>query len=572
MFMNADLPTLLAEVERAPLDPGAWLHLARALLSRSEESGTTFAWEQVTRLTPGDPALWLERAEAERQLSNRASARSSLARAAGLPCVPGLARRLVPILLEEGLAQEAEALLSRTVADHPETADLRYELVALLRRSERYEAAAEHLVRLVRDHPQDPTFLGAYGTVLSNLRRWDEARPILERALRHRPDDRDLLSALARLLERTGDPQAAWSLLDAHRDQLDWNANLAACWSSVCVQLQRPEEALPVLQRALERADRPDQRGFIEFAHGAALDASGQHDAAFRAWRRANGLRTESFDPEAHQRYVDRLVASFSTEALPELPRANHGDDRPVFIVGMPRSGTSLVEQILACHPDLHAAGELTWIPSIVAQLEQRGHWPDLHRLPADLVDSAARSYLDELDARAGSVRRFTDKLPHNALHLGLIALLFPEARVIHCRRDPVDTCVSCFAQNFYGPYAYTTRLSWLASFYRDYHRLTAHWQEVLPLAIHEVHYERLVEEPASQTRELVDFLGLPWDPVCLAPHERRGVMDSASYAQVRRPIYRSSVERWRRYEGHLGPLLKGLGPLGPALSTSDSA
>ena len=416
----------------------------------------------------------------------------------------------------------------------------------------------------MRERPQDPSFLGAYGAVLSNLRRWDEARPILERALRQSPEDRDLLSAMALLLERTGDPQSAWALLEPHRDQLDRNANLAACWSSVCVQLKRPEAALPVLRRALKRADRPDQRRFVEFAHGAALDASGQHDEAFLAWTRANELRAGSFDPEAHEQYIDRLIASFSAEALPKLARARTGDRRPVFIVGMPRSGTSLVEQILACHPEVHAAGELTWIPSIVAQLEQRDHWPDLHRLPTELIDSAARSYLDELGARAGSSQRFTDKLPHNALHLGLIALLFPEAHVIHCRRDPVDTCVSCFAQNFYGPYAYTTRLSWLASFYRDYHRLTAHWHRVLPLAIHQVHYEELVAEPASQTRALVDFLGLAWDPACLSPHERRGVMDSASYAQVRRPIYRSSVERWRRYERHLGPLLEGLGPLGP--------
>jgi hypothetical protein len=230
----------------------------------------------------------------------------------------------------------------------------------------------------------------------------------------------------------------------------------------------------------------------------------------------------------------------------------------------MPRSGTTLVEQILASHPAVFGAGELLRVGEIAQRLPSAlGSRLDYPLCLADFsqqaADAAAQEYLDYLQSLSGGeATRVTDKMPGNFMHLGLIDLLFPGARIIHCMRDPLDTCLSCYSQNFNG-HEYTHDLSHLGHFYRDYQRIMQHWRGVVRVPVLEVQYEALVEDPEPGSRRLIEFCGLPWDDSCLRFYENKRTVVTASYDQVRRPIYKTSTERWRNYERHIDPLKAAL-------------
>ena len=236
----------------------------------------------------------------------------------------------------------------------------------------------------------------------------------------------------------------------------------------------------------------------------------------------------------------------------------------PVYVLGMVRSGTTLVEQILASHPEVHGAGEQAIIPRAAEALAAAGGpvgYPRaLAGVPAGTLREAGRGCLDALAALGPGAARVVDKLPGNFLYLGLIARMLPQARIVHCVRDPMDVCLSIYFQRFAAGHHYAYDLGDIASYYRDYERLMAHWQRVLPEdAVHEVRYERLVTDQAAVSRALVDAVGLAWDQRCLAFHEAQRVVSTASDWQVRQPVYTRSVERWRHYAAYLDELRAGL-------------
>jgi Sulfotransferase family len=271
---------------------------------------------------------------------------------------------------------------------------------------------------------------------------------------------------------------------------------------------------------------------------------------------------------------VDRIMETFSPSIMARLPRARHGSEVPVFIVGMPRSGTTLTEQILAAHPEVFGAGELPALQRVVglvpAMTGKAAPWPECAaRLGQGGVDTLAARYLSEVTRLAPGAARITDKMPQNFLSLGLVALLFPEARVIHCTRDPVDTCLSCYFQGFTQGHGYAFDLATLGAYYRHYRRLMDHWNAVLDIPVidmpvMEMRYEAMVADQEAESRRLVDFAGLDWDDACLRFFASDRLAHTASYDQVRRPVYKGSVGRWRRYAAHLGPLLAALGDLAP--------
>jgi hypothetical protein len=235
-----------------------------------------------------------------------------------------------------------------------------------------------------------------------------------------------------------------------------------------------------------------------------------------------------------------------------------------VFIVGMVRSGTSLVEQILSSHPDVHGAGELPDIIQITNGLQDflgaSAPYPEcLSLLKQEHLDALAQHYLEHLKQISPDARRVVDKMPGNFMHLGLIEMLFPEARVIHCMRDPVDTCLSAYFQDFSRSHPYAYDLSNLGAFYRAYLKVMAHWRKILRLPLFELQYEDLIANQEQVSRALIEFCGLEWDDRCLQFHETQRFVGTASYDQVNRPLYKQSVARWKRYERHLGPLLAAL-------------
>jgi hypothetical protein len=316
-------------------------------------------------------------------------------------------------------------------------------------------------------------------------------------------------------------------------------------------------------------AGRRDDAITLAFALGKAWMDVGDADRAFAHLSRANRLKRSTFDYDVRAE-VRRLGAiPHGVEALTQRSIGpGIASEAPVFVVGMPRSGTTLVEQILASHPDVCGGGELTAFQDATREtLREAGLSPGAQagriRLEAhSRFDPAklGRAYLGRVAHLAAGKARLVDKLPGHFQNLGLISLALPNARIIHCRRDPADTCLSCYATNFAAPKPFAYDLAELGQYYRAYAALMAHWRRALPPErMLEVRYEDVLEDLEGQARRLVAFCGLEWNPACLRFHETRRPVLTASVNQVRRPLYGSSQGRWRAYETHLRPLLEAL-------------
>jgi tetratricopeptide (TPR) repeat protein len=335
-------------------------------------------------------------------------------------------------------------------------------------------------------------------------------------------------------------------------DPCQIGAHFAAIEAKKCTAADRPR--LAHIRRLLAQMGLEEDREVLHFAAGKLLDDLGDYNAAMQHFEAANEIRRRKavFDRGALATDVDQLIQRFT----PEFFAANHAfgvaDETPLLIVGMPRSGTTLVEQILSCHPQIGAGGELTfWVRTASAPAALQAKY-----LNADNGRATAQQYLSQLRRIASSALRITDKLPFNLLRVGLIHLLLPKARFIRCRRHPVDTCLSIYFTRFTQSLAYVSDKRDLAAAYREYERLMDHWCSVLPAeCFFEVEYERLVADREAVTRELIAFTGLAWDERCLQPERNPRPVLTASLWQARQPVYLSSVARWRNYEPWLGAL-----------------
>jgi hypothetical protein len=290
------------------------------------------------------------------------------------------------------------------------------------------------------------------------------------------------------------------------------------------------------------------------------LEKLGRPDEAFAAWVEANRLKPADFDPAAFARRVEAIVEAFPAACQASSPQDREGSvgPRPLFIVGMPRSGTTLVEQMLACHPRVVAGGERLILEAMADRL-----WRGAARVrPADDGERQAlrQQWLARVGPVAPDVGFYTDKFPANFLHLGLARELLPELAVVWCRRDPADTALSIFATDFNRrivPWA--TRLEDVAAVWRAHERLMRHWRDALNLPVTEIRYEELVADPERELRRLLGALGLPWEAACLRFHESERLANTASFDQVRQPLYASSVGRARRFSRQLEPFLEAI-------------
>jgi hypothetical protein len=391
-----------------------------------------------------------------------------------------------------------------------------------------------------------------------------EAEKDCRRALQLHAGSARLWEDLGRILQTIGNFPAA---ADCFRQSLGLqpSGTVSALLSSMPGQL--PLEASRSLTERLEDENAPPRdRAAAGFALGDILDQAGNYDPAFAAYARANQIfkhyaadQGEYFDGPDLEQKVSEMIRTFTPDYFQQRADFAHLSELPVFVVGMPRSGTSLVEQILASHSQVFGAGELVEIPMIRARLAQT--------VPADAPRPLHRHWHRHLGkvhaARlalwAGeSALRVVDKLPGNILHLGMIATMLPQSRIIFCHRDPRDTCLSCYFQQFKNfNLMFSYDLQNCATQYLQQQRLEAHWQKVLPLRMLTVSYEELVSDTESQSRRLIDFLGLPWEPACLNFHQTVRPVLTKSLWQVRQPIYTASVGRWKNYQQHLDAVLK---------------
>lgn len=309
-----------------------------------------------------------------------------------------------------------------------------------------------------------------------------------------------------------------------------------------------------------------ERRAQFFFGWGKALDDARRFADAFNCFEQGNAVRARQrpYQAQAYSRLVDAIEATFPRASVDALQASGSDDASPVFILGMPRSGTTLVERILASHPQVLAGGELPAMTTAMAEGSERplheyyAQW--LATLEQQALEGVAARYLAARPGPAPHETRVTDKMPGNTLHVGLIRLAFPRARILHCVRDPLDVCLSCYQKDFNEGQSFSFSMSGLAARFRDYARLMEFWRSVFPDGWLDVPYEDVTMEPEAWSRRLVDYVGLPWDDACLTPHRSQGAVLTASAWQVRQPVYRSSAQRWRRYEAQLASLREALG------------
>ncbi len=473
-------------------------------------------------------------------------------------------------LFERGRYAEAAAAAEKVLRAHPGHTETTLLRGSALARSGKPAEARRLFAGLLRAHPHEHHC--HHEISLTHLLEGNlaEAHEALAPALAAEPASPLYLAARAELFQAEGREAEGRDLL---APLLGWGSADPRCrivFAELCGATGRAAEGLEALAPVLENSASltgPLERRAL-FARAALLDKAGQHpealDAATEANERAIEHRGGPFESDAHTRRIDALIGAWDRPAVAQSSRRSNPSELPVFIVGMPRSGTSLVEQIIASHPAAHGAGELGLVPGLVAEV-----WPgEGVTLPLALdpagfggsrVSRFASGVVREFRRRGGEAVRVTDKNPLNMLHLGVIAATFPNARIIHCRRDPLDTCVSCFFHDFVGDLRFTNRLDALGRFHHDADRLMAHWKSVLDLPMLDVIYEELVADQEGVTRSIIEFLGLPWDETCLRFHETERLARTASNQQVRKPMYPTAVGRAARYGDRLDPLRAAL-------------
>ena len=330
-----------------------------------------------------------------------------------------------------------------------------------------------------------------------------------------------------------------------------------------------PEADQKVIEGLLADPDLPPgDRSTLLFGQVQVLDARREFDRAAELAVEANALaileirrRSQGYDPERYRAFIDQIVTSFTPEFFARVLRWGLETDRPVFVIGLPRSGTTLVEQILSSHPRVYGGGELRLIQQAFAAMPEvigrAGTIREcLERLGPDHVQKLASRHLEQLTAWNATADRFVDKMPENYVYLGLIATLFPRAKVILCRRDVRDVALSCWMTNL-GQVRWACDPDHIASHIDEFRRIMGHWRRTVPVPVFEVDYEAIVTDPERESRALLAWCGLEWDPACLEFHKTRRNVQTASVAQVRRPLYRTSVGRWKHYERSVAPLFE---------------
>lgn len=476
--------------------------------------------------------------------------------------------RAANALARRGDVARAEQIY-RTVLDaHPDFDAAHANLAFVLNSMRRFGEAATHFRRALAAQPDAVPVLIGLAHALQRQGRWRDAEPCYRRALALRPDLAGAELGLGMCLLATARLDAAracferavhleptcveaWHLLSTLRRFDADDPFIAACEA-----LQPRVAALPALRRAR-----------YWFALGKLREDAARYDDAFAAYATGNRTRASLFvlDESGEDRRVQDACAVFNSHPAETRAAVESAVGKtPVFVVGMPRSGTTLVEQILASCPDVHGAGEIADLQAVLR--ERCGDpepWAAVRTLPAAALRELGAAYLERVWKRAPQATHIVNKMPSNYRYVGLIRMILPQARIIHVVREPMDSCFSCYTHLFEGdslPYSYDLRA--LGRYYRRYVRCVEHWHRVLPGVMLDVRYAELVTDTEAQARRMLDHVGLPWDPGCLQFHRNPRLVVTASRAQVRRPIYRDSVARWRRFESHLQPLLELVGSL----------
>lgn len=478
-------------------------------------------------------------------------------------------RLMAQLAARVGRYKDSEALLRRALELAPNFTVARSNLAGILYRQNRFEEAVVTLDAVLSEESGDVASRNLKAAALSRIGEYDEALALYEQLTRRFPGHAKLWMSQGHLLKTVGRLEDS---IAAYRRALAIEPTLGEVWWSLAnLKTVKFDEAdLAAMQAALATPGLEDEDRFhLDFALGKAFDDARQVERAFTHYSAANTLRRQiqGYDREITSDHVDKLIARFTPEFL--AAGAGQGNDAPdaIFILGMPRAGSTLIEQILSSHSAVEGTMELPDIPAIAMREGKGGGqagWIDeLVDMPFDRLAELGAEYIERTRIQRKTDRPFfIDKLPNNWLYVGLIHLILPNAKIIDARRHPLDCCFSNFRQHFAKGQTFSYDLADMGHYYADYVRAMAHFDAVLPGRVHRVIHEALVDDPEKEVRALLDYLGLPFEDACLNFHENTRAVRTASSEQVRRPINRDGMEQWRPYEPWLGPLKDALGTI----------
>lgn len=551
--------------------PQAWRALGDQLMAAGEQEAADAAYASHVRYSTRDPRLL---AAAVALVENRipeaeARLREHLKQA---PTDVAAIRMFAEVAARLGRNEDALHLLERCLELAPGFHEARRNYALLLHRTNRPEQALAELARLLTADPDDAGSRNLKAAVLCRTGDYEQAIGIYATLLEQHPDQPKLWVSQGHALKTAGHTERA---IAAYRRSLELEPSFGEVWWSLAnlKTFRFGVDDLATMRAQLARADlTEDDRLHLEFAVGKALEDAGEYESSFRHYAQGNAIRRTQVhysadDTSARVRYIR---THYTREFFAARADAGSPAPDPIFVVGLPRAGSTLIEQILSSHSQVEGTMELPEVTSIARLLRMQGDTDEAmpyHGALAGLDAGALRALGERYLAHTRIQRKtaaplFIDKMPNNFMHIGLIQLMLPNAKIIDARRHPLACGFSAFKQHFARGQGFSYDLTDIGRYYRDYVALMAHFDAVLPGRIHRVVYERMVEDTEGEVRRLLEYCGLPFEPACLRFFENTRPVRTASSEQVRQPIYREGVDHWRHYAAWLGPLASALGPV----------
>ena len=565
------LAALRRALELKPDLPQAWLALGDHLTAVGDRAGADAAYSRHVRHSIRDPALMAAAAALHENRLPEAeqSLKQHLYRA---PTDVAAMRMLAELAVRIGRNEDAENLLKRCLELAPGFREARQNLALVLYRGNQPDEALKQIELLLADDARNPAMRNLKAAILCRIGEFACGIALYEELLREYPTHARIWLSYAHTLKTEGRQEQA---VRAYRRSIELDPAFGEAWWSLAnLKTYRfSSEDIATMRTQLARGSLDEEhRLHFDFALGKALEDAGEYESSFRHYEAGNRLRLQRVPYSAGETRARVAHAIKTFDAAFFAERAGWGEPSPdpIFIVGLPRAGSTLVEQILSSHPQVEGTQELPEIISLTRALRRRAGDDSIgayHRalvaLGPDEVRALGREYLERTRIqRKTDAPFFIDKMPNNFLHLGLIRLILPNARIVDARRHPLGCCLSNFKQHFARGQNFSYSLEDIGRYYADYVELMAHFDHVQPDGVHRIFHERMVEDSEGEIRRLLDACGLPFDERCLRFHENERAVRTASSEQVRRPINRDGVDQWRHYAAWLGPLERALGPV----------
>lgn len=456
-------------------------------------------------------------------------------------------------LQQQGKLIEAEKVYRKAVNKQPNFVEAHNNLGNVLVDLEHLEEAIRAYRKAVNLKPDHPMLLNNLGNAFQLKGENDNAIKWLNKSITKDPNYGDAYNNLGHALSDLGEIDQA---VAAFRRSIQLNPENEIAYRDLAKnhKFSEYDDEIRSMENFYNKPEiSSEQKMHLAFGLGKAYEDIGEFEKSIEVIIEANRLKRASinFSIDKEKEAFNQIINVFSAEFLSKHEDTGHQDETPVFIIGMPRSGTSLVEQILASHPDVYGAGELNDLPDLIKNISS----VKLAEWNGRKFEQTGREYVNRLRQYSADEKYITDKLPHNFMNIGLIKLILPQAKVIHCNREPMDTCLSIFKNFFSHGHHYSYDMTELGEYYNLYTDLMEHWGNVLPGFIYNIGYENLVADQESAIRKLLEYCNLPWDDNCLSFHKTKRNVKTASNAQVRQPIYRDSVKLWKQFEEQLRPL-----------------